>query len=43
MTYLRRTIMSKIFLLGNLYSELTEEQIEKKLSYATEYERLKNT
>ena len=43
MTYSRRAIMSKIFLLGNLYNELTEEQIEKKLSYATEYERLKNT
>ena len=43
MTYLRRTTMSKIFLLGNLYNELTEEQIETKLKYATEYERLKNT
>ena len=43
MTYSRRAIMSKIFLLGNLYNELTEEQIEKKLGYATEYERLKNT
>ena len=42
MTYLRRLMMNKVFLLGHLYDELTEEQIEYRLKNVTKFERTKN-
>lgn len=34
--------MKDVFVLGNVYAWLTEEEMERKLSYATDYEKMKN-